>query len=129
MSSPPKEAVVVVGVEGVNLELGEGAVGGDAVADGVGDGDAAHGAGASVVEAAWMVVEVLAQAPHLRAIEEDANDQGHVDATFDLVVQVPVAEDSETGTRANTFPLVPNLQYHNPRFRTHTAPSRLIRVA
>jgi hypothetical protein len=43
------------------------------------------------------VVEVLAQAPHLRAIEEDAKDQGHVDATFDLVVQVPVAEDPLEG--------------------------------
>ena len=52
MSGPPKEAAVVVGVEGVDLELGEEAVGGDTVANGVGDGDAAHGAGASVVEAA-----------------------------------------------------------------------------
>jgi hypothetical protein len=52
VSGPPKEAAVVVGVEGVDLELGEKAIGGDAVANGVGDGDAAHGAGASVVEAA-----------------------------------------------------------------------------
>ena len=80
MSGPPKEAAVVVGVEGVDLELGEEAVGGDAfdfcdkVANGLGDGNATHGAGASVMEATWTVVEVLAQAPHLRAIE-DAKDQ------------------------------------------------------
>ena len=43
MSGPPKEAAVVVGVEGVDLELGEEALGGNMVA---------HGAGASVVEAA-----------------------------------------------------------------------------
>jgi hypothetical protein len=52
VSGPPKEAAAVVGVEEVDLELGEEAGGGDTVANGVDDGDAAHGAGASVVEAA-----------------------------------------------------------------------------
>ena len=98
MSGPPKEAAVVVGAEWVNPELGEEALGGDKVANGVGDGDAAHGAGASVVEAAWTVVEVLAQAPNLQAIEEDAKDQGHVDATFDLVVRARVRNSSSKGT-------------------------------
>ena len=41
-----------VKVEGVDLELGEEAAGGDTVANGVDDGDAAHGAGASVLEVA-----------------------------------------------------------------------------
>ena len=36
VASPLKEATVVVGVEGVELELGEWALGGDAVADGAG---------------------------------------------------------------------------------------------
>ena len=76
--------MVVVGAEGVGLELGEEAPGGDAVADGVGDGDAANGAGASVVKAAKAVVKVTAQAPHLRAAEEDAKDQGHAGAAFAL---------------------------------------------
>ena len=52
MSGPPKEAAVVVGAEGVDLELGEEAAGGDTVANGLGDGDVAHDAGASVVKAA-----------------------------------------------------------------------------
>ena len=39
------------------------------------------------------MVEVLAQAPHLRTVQKDTKDQGHVDAAFGLVVQVAVAED------------------------------------
>jgi len=60
---------------GVDLDFGEEAPGGDAVAGGLGGGDAAHDSGASAVKAAWAVVEVPAQAPNLRAAEEGIKDQ------------------------------------------------------
>ena len=61
MSGPPKEAAVVVGAEGVDLELGEEALGGDTVANGVGDGDAENGASASALEAALAVAEEMVE--------------------------------------------------------------------
>ena len=46
---------------------------------GVGEGDAAHGTDACVVEGLESAQKVLAQAPDLAVVQQDGKDQGYVD--------------------------------------------------
>ena len=68
------------------------------VAPGVGDGHAAHAAGAAVVEGAQVALEVLPQAPDHAAVEENREDQGYVDPPLDFVVDALVLEHSLEGS-------------------------------
>jgi hypothetical protein len=54
------------------------------VAVGVGEGDAAHGTDACVVEGPESAQEVLAQAPDLAVVKQDGEYQGYVDPALDL---------------------------------------------
>ena len=61
---------------------------------GVGEGDAAHGTDACVVEGLESAQEVLAQAPDLAVVRQNGEDQGYVEPALDLEAEVPVGEDA-----------------------------------
>jgi len=65
VAGPSKDAVAVVVDEGFDPDAVEEGGGADAVAVGVGEGDAANGTDACVVEGLESAQEVLAQAPDL----------------------------------------------------------------
>ena len=64
---------------------------------GVGEGDAAHGTDACVVEGLKSAQEVFAQAPDLAVVQQDGEDQGDLDPALDLEAEVPVGEGAVPG--------------------------------
>ena len=66
-----RKKVAVVAGEGFDPDAVEQGGGADAVAVGVGEGDAAHGADACVVEGLESAQEVFAQAPDLAVVRQE----------------------------------------------------------
>ena len=78
VAGPSRDVVAVVVGEGFDPDAVEEGGGADAVPGGAGEGDAAHGTDASVVEGLKSAQEVLAQAPDLAVVQQDGEDQGYV---------------------------------------------------
>ena len=75
MTGPSKDEVAVLVGEGFDPHVVEEGGGADAVAAGVGEGDAVHGTDACVVESLESAQKVLAQAPDLVVVQQDSEDK------------------------------------------------------
>ena len=75
---------MVVAVEVHDTQTAEEAFGSDVVADGVGNADATHGAGTTVVEASKSLKYIFSEGPNFTAIEQSGQDQGRVHLSLDF---------------------------------------------
>jgi len=75
---------VVVAVEIQDAQTAKEAFGSDAVADSVGDADATHTAGTTVVEAPKSLKQIFSKGPNFAAIEQSGQDQGRVHLPLDF---------------------------------------------
>ena len=73
---------MVVAVEIKNGQTAKGAFGIDAVADSVGDADATHTAGKTVVEAPKSLKQIFSNGPHFEAIEKIGQNQDRAPLIF-----------------------------------------------
>jgi hypothetical protein len=73
---------VVVAAEIKNGQTAKGPFGIDAVVDSVGDADATHTAGKTVVGAPKSLKQIFSNGPHFEAIEKIEKDQGRAPLTF-----------------------------------------------
>ena len=64
------------------------AFGSDAVAGSVGDADATHTAGTTVVEAPKSLKQIFSKGPNFAAIEQSGQDQGRVHLPLDFFREV-----------------------------------------
>ena len=69
---------MVVAVEVHDTQTAKEAFGSDAMADGVGNADATHGAGTTVVEASKSLKQIFSEGPNFAAIEQSGQGQGRV---------------------------------------------------
>ena len=84
---------MVVAVEVHDSQTAKEAFGSDAVADGLGDADATHSAGTTVVEASKSLKQIFAEGPNFAAIEQSGQDQGRVHLTLGLFREVLITKE------------------------------------
>ena len=84
---------MVVAVEVHDTQTAEEAFGSDAVADGVGNADATHGAGTTVVEASKSLKQIFSEGPNFTAIEQSGQDQGRVHLSLDFFRKVLITKE------------------------------------
>ena len=85
---------MVVAVEVHDSQTAEKAFGSDAMADGVGDADATHAAGTTVMEPSKSLKQIFAEGPNFAAIEQSRQDQGRVHLTLDLFREVLISKEA-----------------------------------
>jgi hypothetical protein len=79
---------VVVAVEIQDSQTAREAFGSDALADSVGDADAEHTAGTTVVEAPKSLKQIFSKGPNFAAIDKSGQDQGRVHLPLDFFREV-----------------------------------------
>ena len=84
VASPTEDSVVVVAVEFHDTQTAKEAFGSDMVTDYVGNADATHGAGTTVVEASKSLKQIFSEGPSFAAIEKSGQDQGRVHWSLDF---------------------------------------------
>ena len=75
MASPTEDSAAVVAVKVHDTQTAKEAFGSDVVTDGVGNADATHGAGTSVVEASKSLKQIFSEGPSFAAIEQRKVDK------------------------------------------------------
>ena len=88
-----EEPVMVVAVEVHDSQTAKEAFGSDALADGVGDADATHAAGKTVVGASKSLKQFFTEGPNFAAIEQSGQDQGRVHLTLNLFREALITKE------------------------------------
>ena len=76
--------VLVVAVEIQDAQTAKKAFGSDVVAGGVGDADATHTAGKTVVVALKSLKQIFSKRPNFAASEQSGQDQGRIHLSLDF---------------------------------------------
>ena len=84
---------MVVAVEVHDTQTAEEAFGSDVVADGVGNADATHGAGTTVVEASKSLKQIFSEGPNFTATEQSGQDQGRIHLSLDFFRKVLITKE------------------------------------
>jgi len=78
---------------GANKKTAKKAFGSDAVADRLGDADATHTAGITVVGAPKSLKQIFSKGPNFAHIEKSGQDQGRVHLLLDFYKEVHVTKE------------------------------------
>jgi hypothetical protein len=84
---------VVVAVEIQDSQTAKEAFGSDSVADSVGDADATHTAGKSIVKAPKSLKQIFSKRPNFEAIKKNGQYQGLVHLPLDFFREILIAKE------------------------------------
>jgi hypothetical protein len=84
---------VLVAVEIQDAQTAKEAFGSDALAGSVGDADATHFAGTTVLEAPKSLKQIISKGPNFAAIEQSGQDQGRVHFPLDFFGEVLITKE------------------------------------
>jgi hypothetical protein len=84
---------VVIAVEIQDAQTAKEAFGSDAAADSVGDADATHTAGTTVVKAPKSLKHIFSKRSNFAAIEQSGQDQGRVHLPLDFFREALITQE------------------------------------